>query len=246
MKKLFLFLSSFLALAAVAAIGLSAYVYTRDFGVAYKGRARLDYNWKYFFCKKPANPYRYSGQLFSFEYLSYEQQNPVRDSVNSTGGMVLLDDHYLEITWRKDVPAAIKAEIAAYLSGDAAARPSPTTQLSQWLLLESDQDLTNFKDIYTISAKKAPLAGGNTGILFNYTSKTEQRPSKRFFVAVSPQGEVVKAANTIRLNVSEASYRELMFSPAKFSKLYPDPKRDAASLLIFERFLASFAFKKQG
>ena len=48
MKKTTIGAVTFISFLAVLSGALAVYVYTRNFGVDYKGRALLDYNWKYF------------------------------------------------------------------------------------------------------------------------------------------------------------------------------------------------------
>lgn len=242
MKKIVIGLSAIAVLAAAGAIALVGYVYTRDFGPRYTGRARLDYNLKYFFAQKPEHRYKYSGELFSFTYTSSEPQNPIRAFGNSSKGNIFFDDHYLDVVWGQPVTSSIKTEIKTFLSGDRVVVLHPSAELSQWLLLESDKDYLDFDRVYDSSVERIILSDENPALLFRFRSQIEERPNKQFLVALLPGGVIVKAANTISLNVSERTYRELLSPASPASGLYPDARRDANSANVFAQFLHTFGY----
>src|SRR3989339_1744936 len=99
MKKTIIALGTFAALSFVVMGSLALYIYNLDLGVDYKGRARLDYNWKYYFAACPKEEHGYEGKFFSFSYPSFTPENPLKEVIDSNGGLVFSGDQFLDIIW---------------------------------------------------------------------------------------------------------------------------------------------------
>src|ERR1035437_5945322 len=124
-----------LAIISIIAIGMFAlHIYNLDLGVGYKGRARLDYNWKYHFAACPKDSYLFDGKLFSFSYPAFSPKNPMREK----DGWIAFDDNTWDIDWYKDVPPSIKSELSGHLSYEGAVLPAFSAEFMQWVILESD------------------------------------------------------------------------------------------------------------
>ena len=239
-KKIAIMLLALATLFAIVVGSLALYVYNLDCGVDYKGRVRLDYNWKYYFAACPKKEYKHEGKLFSFSYPSSSPTNPIREFA----GLIVSDDHLLDIVWSNKDPAPIKSELSAHLSAGGTDLSAFSEGFMQWLLREPDKVHPDSDKLYNKHLEKINFRSGGSAILISLRSKVEQRSYYKFMVGITPGGYVFIVRNMVRLNASEATYRELMFNPFWTCTVYPDPARDAKSACVLNRFLQTFEFKK--
>ena len=246
MKKVLIALGILAALSVVVTGALALYVYTRDFGVDYKGRARLDYNWKYYFAACPKEEYKHDGKLFSFSYPNSSRNNPVTEFDYPGRGSIAFDDHLLDfMEWTENVPASIKSELSSHLSYNGTDLPVFSKDFIDWVLCETEKGYLDSDRVYDTHSEKINFKSGGSAILLSLHSKTEHRPHMKYLVGIAPSGDVFKVKNMVRYNFSEAAYREAVFHSDKFYMQHPNPARDAQSACVLNRFLASFEYKKQ-
>ena len=245
MKKVLIALGILAALSVVVTGALALYVYTRDFGVDYKGRARLDYNWKYYFAACSKEEYKFDGKLFSFSYPKLKGISPIDAIDNSNPGIIGYGPQFLEITWHLNEPASIKSELSSHLSYNGTDLPVFSKDFIDWVLCETEKGYLDSDRVYDTHSEKINFRSGGSAILLSLHSKTEHRPHMKYLVGITPSGDVFKVKNMVRYNFSEAAYREAVFHSDKFYMQHPNPARDAQSACVLNRFLASFEYKKQ-
>ena len=219
---------------------LAGYIYTMDLGVNYKGRARLDYNWKYYFAACPKKEYKHDGILFSFSYPSSSPKSPIHAFADS----ITVDDHLVQIEWSKDAPASIKSELSVHLASGGTDLPPFSAKFRQWVLREPDKEYLDPDKVYDTHLEKLNFKNGGSAILMSAQSKVEQRPHSKFLLGMLPGGYVFMLRNMVRYNASEATYRELGMSSYSQGRVYPDAARDAKSACVLKRVLETFEFKK--
>lgn len=241
MKKKILIVITVCGLAAAAAFCvLMEYVYTRDFGVDYKGSARLHYNWKYCSAGCPEESYRYDGKVFAFSYPKYHTKY-CQDSYpiwESPWGLSF-DEKLLDLDIDKDVPVPVKREISDYISGRIREAEPPSKVFLDWL---TGYDEDHYR-IYGISLRRLTIKNGAIVLLVNATSKLESYPHEAYVAGITPGGQVYKVRNRVRFNASEASYREYGMAGVYLGRIPPDAARDARSACALKRFLDTLEYR---
>ena len=245
MKKILLVFGIIAALTAVLLGSLALYVYTREFGVDYKGRARLDYNWKYYFAACPKGEIPYSDKLFSFSYPKFKGISPMDAIVDTNHGLMFYGPEFLEVICHLDEPASVKSELSAHLLYNGTDLPAFSKDFMDWVLCEAEKEYSDSDTVYNTHLEKINFSGGGSAILMSLQSKTEHRPHMKYLVGITPGGQVFKVRNLVRYNVSEETYRTVVFSPHLPVIGYPDAARDAESASVFNTFLATFEYKKR-
>jgi len=218
-----------------------AYVYMKDTGVDYGGRARLDYNWRYISAEKNAYEYRYEGKLFSFSYFTGLKNNLVRVFEKEAGGSLFGD--MLELFWYLEIPAEIRGELAAGLSAGPGNKWEPSPVFSQWLTGQPGR-------CYAQRAGSYHLTDGPTAAIIQVKPKSSDLGGVYRYLVAEKGGLVVKASNLAASSATEDQYLQLRFGPGlegAFPRktILPDPDRDHRSLTIFERFTETFEFSKK-
>lgn len=221
--------------------GSLAYVYLKDTGVDYGGRARLDYNWRYISAEKPAYEYRYEGKLFSFSYLTGLKNNFVRVFESESGGSLFGD--MLKIFWYLEAPAEIRAELAAGLSSGPGNKWEPSQAFSQWLTGQPER-------YYAEKAEAVRLKDGTAAALIQVKPKSHDLGGVYRYLVAEKGGLVVKVLNLAASSATEDQYRQLRFGPGlegDFPKktIRPDGDRDHGSLIIFERLAGTLELLKK-
>ena len=243
MKKLIIIVGTLAALSAVVIGALALYVYNLDLGVDYKGRARLDYNWKYHFAACPKEEYKYEGKFFSFSYPKLEKQYPLREINWDNGVAVVSDDKLFDISWYKFTPKQVKSELLDYLSSDGGkAFPPPSQSFLHWVLLGVED--SDFNKVYSVHLDKVHFKNNGAALLVSLISKVEKMRHYKVVVGVLPNGNVFQLKNTVRENASEKTYKYWVFSPSKSWLYGPRPEQDAQSACVLNRFMETFEFKK--
>ena len=228
MKKLIIIVGTLAALSAVVIGALALYVYNLDLGVDYKGRARLDYNWKYHFAACPKEEYKYKGAFFSFSYPKFSANNPVSEVKESNGGLVS-DGYLLNIFWDETTDSHIKSELVGFLStSDGQVLPALSADFMKWCVVPPD-----------VHVKKVAFRRGGAAMLMS-----SQNSKYNYLFWIAPDGHVLRAYNLAILNLPEAVYRKFIFGPFQSCTVYPDAVRDAQSACVLNRFMETFEFKK--
>jgi len=242
-RKALIVLGIIAALSAVGMGSLAFYIYRLNLGVDYKGRARLDYNWKYHFAACPKEEHKYEGRFFSFSYPKFQEKNPLCEISWNNGTAVVSDDHLFDISSYKSTPKKIKSELLGYLAlADGKAFPRPSQYFLHWLLGSVEDP--NFNKVYSVHLDKVHFKNNGVAILVSLSSKVEKMPHYKVVTGILPDGNVFELKNTVRLNASEETYRFWVLSPSKSWLYGPRPAQDAQSACVLNRFLRTFEFKQ--
>lgn len=242
-------LRSFQVLIALVAAGFGIFclcIYKKDFGVPYKGRARLDYNWKYCFAELPKEEYTFNGRLFSYKYPKFKVDREIAPIENENGGY-LVDSHWvLTVTWYKKDPAIIKTEFLRHLSGKEPAALS--WEFRDWL--HPNPPFTEFKGyhedydkLYDTKLEKIRFKHGGEALLVSFLSKVPDRAHMKIIAGITPGGQLFKASIRVRYNVSQETYQELVFFHHTCRRI-PEPDHDAQSAYFLKKFIETLEFKK--
>lgn len=216
-----------------------SYLYFKDTGTEYGGKARLHYNWKYLFAEEPAYEYEYGDENLSFAYRTSVRNNRVRVFKKEFGGTIYGD--LLDIYWYSDAPREINSELAGYLVSAKSSKWEPSSSFMRWL--------NDGNETFSVAASRIVRLkdGSNATILLCIPNNPGATGNYRWFLA-QKGGLVVKAKNLASSSAPEAMYRRAHFGQGEefyFSgtSIRADGARDRRSSLIFSRFTDSFSFK---
>lgn len=245
-KKILMIQVAILVLAAAGLGGFSWYIYKKDFGVTYKGRARLDYNWKYCFAELPKEEYTFNGRLFSYKYPKFKVDREIAPIEDENGGY-LVDGHWvLTVIWYKKDPGIIKTEFLRHLSGKEPAALS--WEFRDWLhpnppYAEPRGHHEDYDNFYETRAEKIMFKHGGEALLVSFLSKVPDRAHVKIIAGITPGGQLFKASIMVRYNVSQETYQELVFFPHTCMRI-PNPAHDAQSVYFLNKFIETLEFKK--
>lgn len=245
-KKIMMTLAAILVLAAAGLGGFAWHIYKKDFGVPYKGRARLDYNWKYHFAFLPKESLKFEGKYFSFMYPKFKKGSEFLAIKNGEDGFLVEGRNLLVVFWNKTDPAVIKSELSAQLKADKPIAPS--LEFLKWLNPESyklrETKAEDYPKFYNVEIEKINLKLGGEALRVSLWSKVQERPHMRFIIGLTPGGQVFKTETLVRYNASEELYGELVFPGHWMERTIPDAERDAQSAYFLEKFIETVEFKK--
>lgn len=243
MKKIIAVTAAVAALLVIAIGSLVLYVYTRNFGVDYKGRARLDYNWKYYFAACPKDEYLYHGKHFSFAYPKFHEKNPLRE-VKGVGNSAVLDGYLLSVFVYEKIDGKIKDELSKYLAcPDGPVQGEISKELMRRFVGSGPLG-------QPAQIEKIRIKGGGAALLFtgrradhDYLPGLEADFGHRhiFLVGFSSAGVLVDAEFLAPLDISEEDYREIAFGSA--NGMFLNIERDAQGACVFDRFIKTFEIK---
>jgi len=243
MKRIIIASAAVAAFLAAAAGSLAVFVYTRNCGVDYKGRARLDYNWKYYFTSCPKEGYRYEGKLFSFSYPKLEKENTLKEDLDINGGWVLDTYNRLDVQWTEKDEKGIKSELSGYLSSPDGL-VTPSIGFMRWLVGTGPK--------VSVYIEKIKLKGGGEALIISGRGREDGYlpglegylgHSYVFIVGLAPGGTIIKAEINAARNITEDIYRERMRAPTSWRN-YPTPGGNAEKTCVLNRFIKTFEIKK--
>ncbi len=246
-KKILMTLAASLLLAAAGLGGFAWHIYKKDFGVDYKGCARLHYNWKYYFAELPKEDYVFKGRLFSYKYPKFRMDSEMVPVEDENGGLIEDSGHVLMVRWSRKDPDFIKTELVGQLEDK---EPKPfSRKFLGWLspedsYVESASSQNDYSKSYDVKSEKIKLKHGGTALLISLQSKVQDRPHVRFLAGVTPAGQVFRAKIRVRFNVSEGGYRDLVLRPTGTYGSTINPERDAQSAYFLKKFIETLSFEK--
>ncbi|OGR45533.1 MAG: hypothetical protein A2X35_04060 [Elusimicrobia bacterium GWA2_61_42] len=246
-KKILIALAAILVLAAAGLASFTWHIYKKDFGVPYKGLARLDYNWKYYFAELPKEESTFEGRLYSYKYPIFKHDRGVVPVDNDIYELAEDSHKFLCVLWDKRDPAFIKAELLKSLGANEPAVPS--YEFLQWLHaadnipVETGQR-TEYHKLYDIKTEKITFGRGGEGLMVSSWSKVQEKPHMKFIAGVTPGGQVFRTRTLVRHNASEEFYRELVLPGVLTERVIPDAERDAQSAYFLNNFIETIEFKK--
>lgn len=242
MRKIILVSAGVSAFFTVFVGSMALYIYTKDFGVGYTGRARLDYNWKYYFTACPEGGHRYDGKFFSFSYPKLKDINPLRETTDLNQGSVS-DGYLLYFNWEEKPEKTIKSELLTYLSSPDG-QGSLSEMFMRWLVGSGARVLVNAEKIKLKSGGAVVvISGQNRG--YKYLPGLESNFGRRYvyIIGLNNDGILFKAKVNAPLNMPEAMYRERVFGTPISCSIYPDAETDAQSACVLNVFLRTFVIK---
>lgn len=246
-KKIIMTLAAISVLAGAVLGGFVWHIYKMDFGVPYKGRARLDYNWKYYSAELPKEEYTFEGRWYSYKYPKFSRSQKIIPVGSSAFELAEDNRKLLCVIWDGRNQAYIKSELLKYLSAREPVKPSQ--KFLQWLYFDGNIQQENeryaeYDKLFDIKTEKIAFSHGGEGLLISLWSKVQERPHMKFMAAVTPGGQVFKTRSLVRHNASEKIYEELVFSGAWIERVLPDAERDAQSAYSLKKFITTVEFNK--
>lgn len=244
MKKTIIRSAAVAAFLAVAAGSLAVYVYTRNFGTDYQGRARLDYNWKYFITACPKEEYRYEGKFFSFSSPKFEKKNTLIEKTDEKGGSVVDTHRLMYIQWREKDEKGIKSELSRYLSSPDG-QVAPSADFMGWLVGTGPKVPVYIEKIDLKGDGAAVIISGGKkdGYLQGLTADFGKKHV--YIVGITHRGTIFYVEIDAPLSLPEDVYRERMFRIYSGSWYQsPTPKMYAESACVLTRFIKTFEIKK--
>lgn len=225
------------ALLLLSGVGVLSYVYFKDTGVSYGGRARLDYNWTFLTADRPSFEYKYDGQFFSFSYLTGKRDNQVRDFTKAEGGYLFGD--LFDLDWFNTVPAEIRPELTAVISGVGGVPGTLSGPLLEWLTGEKEM-------FFTDNIERIKLTDGVAAAVISVKAKDCGLCGNYRYLVAEKNGLVVKIKNLAGASVNEEQYRQFRFEGLEVRSsgkaIKPDGARDRLSLRVFSRLMETFRF----
>lgn len=244
MRKVIVLVAATGAVLALAAAVLVLFVYTRDFGVNYKGRVRMHYNWEYWLTSCPKKEFLYDGKYFSFSYPKFADKNPITETLNADGGLVFA--YRIDIRWYKRAGKSISSELSGYLARPEGNIPVlPSAVFMNWL--------TGYEKHASVYVEKLKLRDGSAAILLSgggkehrYLPGLETNPYHKYIYVIgsATDGVVFKAYIHAPLDMPEEVYRERVFGPHYTGVLYPSAENEAKGACVFDRFLKTLEIKQ--
>jgi hypothetical protein len=248
-KKILMTLAAILVLAAAGLGGFAWHIYKKDFGVTYKGRARLHYNWNYYFAELPSGEGTFKGKEFSYKYPVFDENDGVR--VTGDDSYELSEDgrRFLSVLLEVRVPEPIRAELKKNLEAAEAVKPSE--EFIEWLYFDTGlppqkKDRGYYSKFFDVGMEKIKFKLGGEGLRITFRGKTNDFSHMVFVTGFTPGGQVFRSRTRFKLNMSEQSYRAAFLDPASTYGYNVGPKQDVQSEYFLKRFLATFEFKRGG
>lgn len=233
-------------------VGLFAsFIYTRDFGANYKGRARLDYNWRYYFAACPKAEQKYEGKYFTFSYPELYKTDSIKENRLPTGTGNVVSAYLLNIWWHDKTEKEITQELSVYLhSPEGGALSSPSAGFLKWLTGEEKHDL-----VYT---EKLPLKDGTVVLLLSgggkeqgYLPGLRHRPlilgvTKAYthLLWINPGGIVFNAEILSPMSGMEENYRERMTDSQYSDLVHSSAEKNAMRACVLDRFIETLEVNK--
>jgi len=246
-KKILTTLAAILVLAAAGLGGFAWHIYKKDFGVPYKGRARLHYNWNYYFAELPRDEGTFKGKEFSYKYPRFSEKDELR--VTGDDSYELSEDgrRFLSVLLEERVPGPIRSELKKSLEAVGGVKPSD--EFIEWLYFDTGlppqkRDRNHYSRLFDVSAEKMGFKRGGEGLRVLFRSKTSDLPHMVFIAGVTPGGQVFRSRICWELNMSEQSYRAAFLDPSSTFGYNVGPEQDAQSAYFLNRFLETLEFKR--
>lgn len=244
MKKTAIVYISAILICSILAGAMVLIIYNKNFGPDYRGRARIHYNWNYYFTTCPQKEHKYDGKYFSFAYPGFEEKSPIKEVPEKGGGAVFA--YLLDVRWQEETDNNVKTELASYLAYPAGTiSSSPSSSFMHWL--------TGFKKHASTYMEKLSLTGGGEALLLSghgkdrrYFPGLDTNPYHKYVYVTgfTADGLLFKAYILSPLNIPETLYSERVFGPVVTGDVFPSAERDAMSACVLNEFLRTFKIKK--
>lgn len=239
------------AILALMAGLFALFIYTRDFGVNYNGRARLDYNWRYYFAVCPKAEQKYNGKHFAFSYPEFYKNDPVKENRQPDGGGGVVSAYLLNIWWYDKPEKGIVQELSSYLSShEGGVLSSPSAGFLKWLTGEEKHD--------SVIVEKLLLKDGSSVLLLSGGGKEEKylpglrhKPLMRnvtkaytHLLWIDPGGIVFNAEILSPMSGMEEHYRERMTDSQYSDLVYSNAENSATRACVLDRFIKTLETNK--